>query len=55
MEASSRISYICQHEKLNISATAIEAVFKLSQGDMRRVVNMLQSLSMIDATSEITP
>lgn len=29
-------------------------MFKLCQGDMRRVVNMLQSLSMIDNGSEFS-
>ena len=29
-------------------------MFKLCQGDMRRVVNMLQSLSMIENGSEIS-
>ena len=32
---------------------AIRAVFRLCQGDMRRVVNMLQSLSMIGSEEEI--
>lgn len=48
-EAKNRIVEICMNEKLNISDDGIEAVFKLCQGDMRRVVNMLQSLSMIDS------
>lgn len=29
-------------------------MFKLCQGDMRRVVNMLQSLSMIDSGAQIS-
>lgn len=49
-EAKNRIIEICRNERLNISHDAIEAVFKLCQGDMRRVVNMLQSLSMIDSS-----
>jgi len=49
-EAKNRIVEICRNERLNISHDAIEAVFKLCQGDMRRVVNMLQSLSMIDSS-----
>lgn len=53
-EAQNRIVEICKHERLNISNKGIEAVFKLSQGDMRRVVNMLQSLSMIESTEEIS-
>ncbi len=47
-EAITRIVDICRNEKLIISTDGIKAVFKLCQGDMRRVVNMLQSLSMID-------
>jgi replication factor C subunit 3/5 len=39
---------ICDNEGIRISEKGIEAVFSLCQGDMRRVVNMLQSLSMTD-------
>ena len=53
-EAKDRIIEISRNEGLRISKDGIEAVFKLCQGDMRRVVNMLQSLSMIDNQSEIS-
>jgi DNA polymerase III delta prime subunit len=32
---------------MHLSNKGINAVFKLSQGDMRRIVNMLQSLSLL--------
>lgn len=45
--AVERIAKICQAENLQLSEEAIKAVFRLCQGDMRRVVNMMQSLSML--------
>ncbi len=41
-DASERIFEICKEEKLNYTPEGIEAAFKLCEGDMRRVVNMLQ-------------
>lgn len=35
---------ISKNENLKISKDGIEAVMKLSEGDMRRCVNMLQSV-----------
>ena len=49
-----RIIQICSTEKINLDEEAIKAVFRLCQGDMRRVVNMLQSLSMLGADEQIT-
>ncbi len=45
--ALNRMGGICQAENLNLSTDATRAVFQLCQGDMRRVVNMLQSLSLL--------
>ena len=42
-----RIQKICEAENINLTTDAIRAVFRLSQGDMRRIVNMLQSLSLL--------
>ena len=39
---------IAKAEGLSVSEEGIEAVFRLCAGDMRRVVNMLQSLSMMN-------
>lgn len=41
-----RIKHIIEREKLNISSDGKNAILELSQGDMRRVVNLLQSVSM---------
>lgn len=38
---------ICQAENLNLGRSGIDAVFKLGAGDMRRVVNMLQVISLL--------
>ncbi|EAR86910.2 replication factor C subunit 5 (macronuclear) [Tetrahymena thermophila SB210] len=45
-DAKLRIAQICNAENLKYKNSGIEAVFKLCDGDMRRVVNMLQSLSL---------
>lgn len=44
---------IAKAEGLAISEEGIEAVFKLCAGDMRRVVNMMQSLSMMNQVEMI--
>jgi replication factor C subunit 3/5 len=44
--ARSRIDFICREESLSLTDTAKEAVYRLSEGDMRRVVNLLQSVSL---------
>ncbi|CAN5951101.1 unnamed protein product [Sphagnum jensenii] len=44
--ARPRIREICSKENVNISEEAVKAAFDLCEGDMRRVVNMLQSLSL---------
>lgn len=46
--AKTRIQSIARAESLSISDEGIQAVFRLCAGDMRRVVNMLQSLSMMN-------
>lgn len=45
-DAKLRVKEICAAENLNISEDGIESIFKLSEGDMRKVVNMLQSISI---------
>ncbi len=43
-----RINYIAKEENLDVSAGAINAIKYVAQGDMRRVINILQTTSMID-------
>ena len=52
--AVQRIIQICSIERINLNEEAIKAVFRLCQGDMRRVVNMLQSLSMLGTDEQIS-
>ncbi|CAD8152576.1 unnamed protein product [Paramecium octaurelia] len=51
--ASSRIKYICENENIPLDDQAIKSVFGLCSGDMRRVVNMLQSLSLSTSNSNL--
>ncbi|KAF7637394.1 AAA domain-containing protein [Meloidogyne graminicola] len=41
-----RIEYIIKKEKLNVTDDGKDALFKLSKGDMRRIINILQSTSL---------
>jgi len=45
-DAQRRVSQICEQENLNITDKGIESIFELCEGDMRKVVNMLQSVSV---------
>lgn len=49
-EMKKRLKYICDCENMTIGDTAIEAICHISEGDMRKAVNMLEtaSLMMID-------
>ncbi|KAM3144725.1 hypothetical protein pb186bvf_003034 [Paramecium bursaria] len=44
--AGQRILSIAEREQIVLNDTAVQAIFKLCEGDMRRVVNMLQALSL---------
>lgn len=37
-----RIDYIIKKEELNVTDDGKDALFKLSKGDMRRIINVLQ-------------
>ena len=41
-----RLELVCQEERVNISEDGKKALMTLSQGDMRRVLNILQSCHM---------
>jgi len=41
-----RLEHVCREEKVNITEDGKEALMTLSQGDMRKVINILQSCNM---------
>jgi len=47
------IRKICENEKLEIEEQAIESLYEASEGDCRRVINLLQATSSI--STKITP
>ena len=48
-----RLEHVCQEEKINITEDGKKALMTLSQGDMRRVLNILQSCAMaFDSVTE---
>ena len=42
------INYICKHEKLKTNNEGMDALLYVSEGDMRRAINTLQSASLSD-------
>merc|ERR1712029_57537 len=48
-----RLEHVCREEKIQITEDGAKALMSLSQGDMRRVLNILQSCAMaFDSVSE---
>jgi len=43
----SRLDYICKNEKVKCESNALEVIFELSEGDMRRAINILQAASTL--------
>lgn len=41
-----RLEFVCQEEKIDITEDGKEALIRLAQGDMRKVLNILQSCNM---------
>jgi len=41
-----RLDFVCQEEKIDITEDGKEALMRLSQGDMRKVLNILQACNM---------
>lgn len=42
-----RIKFIAEHEKLEVDDKAIEAIYESSEGDCRRVINLMQATASI--------
>jgi replication factor C small subunit len=50
----SRLMYICQSEKVKCAERALEVIYDLSEGDMRRAINILQAAAALgDVTEDI--
>ncbi|KAE8884375.1 Replication factor C subunit 5 [Phytophthora fragariae] len=45
-QVSGRVKHIAQLEKLNMTEDGFKAILRLGQGDMRRILNILQATSM---------
>ncbi len=43
-----RLKYICNEEKLKYKKDSLEAIATISNGDLRKAINILQSLSMMN-------
>ena len=48
------VNNICNYENINIDEDAKEHIVKIASGDMRRSINVLQSLSMVHKNKHIT-
>jgi len=47
-----RLQYICQNENLKCRERALEVIYELSEGDMRRAINILQSAAALGEVTE---
>jgi replication factor C subunit 2/4 len=57
VNTKTRLEYICEKEGVHYAEGALDALIKVSEGDLRRAITFLQSGSKLHATSEdpITP
>ena len=44
---------ITKSENINLESSATEAIFKISKGDLRKAINILQSVNLINSNKEI--
>ncbi len=51
-DAAGRLKQICKAENINITDEAVHDVIKISEGDMRKMVNTLQNVHMFLQSSE---
>jgi replication factor C small subunit len=47
-----RLMYICQNEKVKCHERALEVIYELSEGDMRRAINVLQAAAALGEVTE---
>ncbi|MEM4005922.1 MAG: replication factor C small subunit, partial [Desulfurococcaceae archaeon] len=50
----SRLMYICENEKVKCHEKALETIYDVSEGDMRRSINILQAAAAIGEVTEET-
>jgi replication factor C subunit 3/5 len=48
-----RLKFICQEEKLKYEKNSLEIIANISNGDLRKAINILQSLSMMTSKNKI--
>ncbi len=48
-----RLKFICSEEKINYEKDCLDHIARISMGDLRKAINILQSLSMIDMNINI--
>lgn len=48
----SRLLYICEKEKVKCDEKALELIFDVSEGDMRRAINILQTAAALGGVTE---
>ena len=51
-DAAGRLKQICKSEEINMTDEAINDVVKISEGDMRKMVNTLQNVHMYLQSAE---
>jgi replication factor C subunit 2/4 len=49
-EQMDRLKYIADNEKVNINSDIISQLIDISEGDLRRSINLLQSISQLDSS-----
>lgn len=47
-----RLKYIAKEEKIKVSSSILKVIYKVSQGDLRKGINILQSVSLNNITSK---
>ncbi|MEM2411179.1 MAG: replication factor C small subunit, partial [Desulfurococcaceae archaeon] len=48
----SRLLYICQNEKIKCREKAVETIYDISEGDMRKAINVLQAAAALGEVTE---
>ena len=51
---SKKLAEVCDSEELQVSEEAAQAIVRLSKGDMRKVMNILESCSLTYKTIEVS-
>ena len=54
LSVSKKLAEVCDSEELQVSEEAAQAIVRLSKGDMRKVMNILESCSLTYKTIEVS-